>query len=258
MPVEAAVPSAAVPSSVTSSWKKPGCSTHLSTTRSASACRSTLESASRVTASRQEQAFGGTRSQRTSSSTARGAAAVTSATTLRICTLRSTESSRSAWTLARTVSSASPSVVPTSAKSAATRGSPACTTRRASTCSVARVRRWPTLSWISRAMRARSARVASSTSYSWRSMRSRFLAASSSARPRRASLVWRFAAAERSVWVERTERRHARPMQSNVTGAVAGVAAAQAQARSAPAAAGSTRGQPRASRPPGSRGRARS
>ena len=107
-------------------------------------------------------------------------------------------------------------------------------------------------------MRARSARVASSTSYSWRSMRSRFLAASSSVRPRRASLVWRFAAAERSVWVERTERRHARPTQSNVTGAVAGVAAAQAQARSAPAAAGSTRGQPRASRPPGSRGRARS
>ena len=248
MPVEAAVPSAllAAPSSVTSSWKKPGCSTHLSTTRSAAACRSTLESASRVIASRQEQAFGGTRSQRTSSSTVRGATAVTSATTLRICTLRSMESSRSAWTLALTVSRASPSVAPTSAKSAWTRGSPACTTRRASTCSVARVRRWPTLSWISRAMRARSARVASSTSYSWRSMRSRFLAASSSARPCRLSLVWRLDAAARSAWVARTESRQATPQHRRRSGAVAAPPATQTQTRSAPAATdGARRHRPR-------------
>ena len=43
----------------------------------------------------------------------------------------------------------------TSAKSAATLGSSACTTRRASVCSEARVSWWPTLSWISRAIRAR-------------------------------------------------------------------------------------------------------
>lgn len=52
----------------------------------------------------------------------------------------------------------------TSAKSAATPGSSAWTTRRASACSETRVSWCPTLSWISRAMRARSASVASSTS----------------------------------------------------------------------------------------------
>ena len=43
-------------------------------------------------------------------------------------------------------------------------GSPARATRYASACTTARVSRWPTLSWMSRAMRARSASVARRTS----------------------------------------------------------------------------------------------
>lgn len=73
------------------------------------------------------------------------------------------------------------------------------------------------MSWISRAMRARSARVASSTSYSWRSMRSRFLAASSNARPRRLSLVWRLDAA--AAPPESRGPRAGRPRRSTEGGA---------------------------------------
>ena len=119
----------------------------------------------------------------------------------RICVSRSNASSCRSCTLARTQPMASCSVSPTWASSPRTRSSSRCTTCSASTCMMERVSRCPTLSCISRAMRPRSASVASLTSRSCLSRRPRFFSSSASDVSCTSSRRRRYAAS--SAWKRR-------------------------------------------------------
>ena len=123
---------------------------------------------------------------------------------------RSNASSCRSCTLARTVLMASCSVAPTCASSERTRSSSRCTTCSASTCMMERVSRCPTLSWISRAMRPRSASVASLTSRSCLSRSPRFF--SSSAREVSCTSSRRRRYAASSVWKRRVRYESRRAM----------------------------------------------
>ena len=151
------------PSSATRSLQSPGCSASSTLTCRACAWRSVFESASRTTASRQLVTAGGASVASTRQATSTPDPAQAASAAARTCTERSQLSSRRSCTLVRTSSSASRSVSATSAKPLS-HSCPTWTTRCASACTTARVSRWPTLSWISRAMRARSESVARRTS----------------------------------------------------------------------------------------------
>ena len=132
---------------------------HRTVTVWAQAWRMVLESASRRTATKQFATFAGACSVITSSSICGPLSEALAPSTMRSsCTERSTALSLSAWTLVRTSWSASSTVRLTSAEIGSDAGLVGVDRARASACSEARVSWCPTLSWISRAMRARSAK----------------------------------------------------------------------------------------------------
>ena len=141
----------------------------------------TFDNASRITVAKQRETGAGALAISLASVTAKpGEMPSNEVTASLICAAKSVPSSSRSCTDRRTIVIASSKVVPNVAKPCAATVSfvASATVLPACACMIARVNRWPTLSWISRAIRVRSPSIAIRTDWARSSsisaMRKRF------------------------------------------------------------------------------------